>query len=79
MSKPGVFKNNSPQHQILHQNSGQGYSALFRIISHRHPTLGKHPHLLIQSPPVQLVTETVAQHYQHYTNYIITGAFLKEN
>ena len=47
MSKSNVFKKNSPQYQILHQNLGHGYSALFQIITLDHPTLGKFPHLLI--------------------------------
>ena len=39
MAKLSVFKKHSPQHQILHQNSGQGYAALFQIISDHHPVL----------------------------------------
>ena len=34
MSKSSVFKKNSLQHQILHQNPDKGYNALFQIISH---------------------------------------------
>ena len=79
MSKPNVFKKNSPQHQILHQNLGQGYSTLFQIIYHRHPTLGKLPHLLIRAPPVQLAAETVAQYFQHCNKYIFTRASLEDN
>ena len=79
MLKPNVVKKNSPQHQILHQNLSQGYSALFRIISHQHPTLGKYPRLLIQSPPVQLAAEAIAQYYQHNNDFIATPAFLEEN
>ena len=79
MSKPGVFKKDSPQHQILYQNSGQGYIALFRIISHHHPVTDKHPHLLICSTPVQLTFETNTQYFQHYNIYINLPAFLEEN
>ena len=79
MSKSGVFKKNSPQHQILHKNSGQGYTALFQIITCQHPVLGQHPHLLICSPPMQLIDKTVAQYYQHYNNFVNTRAFLEEN
>ena len=59
MSKLNVFKKGLPQHQILYQNPGQGYTALFQIISCRHLTLGKYPHLFIQAPPVQLIGETL--------------------
>ena len=34
MSKSSVFKKNSPQQHILHQNPGQSYTTLFQIISH---------------------------------------------
>ena len=60
MSKSSVFKKNSLQQQILHQNPGEGYTALFQIISHQHLTFGKYPHLLIRSPPTQLIDKTVA-------------------
>ena len=43
MSKSGVFKKHSLQHQILNQTPGQGYAALFQIISNQHPVLGRHP------------------------------------
>ena len=79
MPKLGVSKKDSLHHQILHQNPGQGYIALFQIISHHHPVIGKHPHLLICSLPVQLAFETVAQHFQHYSNYINLRAILEEN
>ena len=79
MSKSSVFKKNSPKQQILHQNPSQSYTALFRIISHQHPTLGKHPHCLIRSPHTQLIDNTVAQYSQHYNDFVRTRAFLKEN
>ena len=79
MSKSGVFKNNSTQHQILHQNPGQGYTTLFHIISDQRHVLGRHPHLLICSPPTQLLAKTVAHYYQYYNHYVNTRAFLEEN
>ena len=79
MSKSSVFKKNSPQQQILHQNPGQGYTALFQIISHQHPTLGQHPHLLICSLPMQLFDEAVTKYSQYYNNFVNTRAFLEEN
>ena len=79
MSKSSVFKGNSQQQQVLHQNPDQGYTALFQIISYQHPTLGQHPHLLFRSPPTQLIDETVAQNSQHYNDFVNTRAFLEEN
>ena len=79
MTKLSVFKKHLLQHQILHRNSGQGYAALFQIISNKHPVLGRRPHLLIRSPPIQLAAKTVAQYFQHYHNFISTRAFLEEN
>ena len=38
ITKPNVFKKNSPQHQILHYNSSQGYSTLLRNIFHHQAT-----------------------------------------
>ena len=74
-----MFKRNSPHHQILHQNPGQGYTTLFHIVFDQHPILRRHPHLLICSPPMQLIAKTVAQYYQHYNDFVNTCAFLEKN
>ena len=63
----------------MNQNPGQGYAALFQIISDQHPVLGRHPRLLICSSPRQLVAKTIAQYYEHYNDFINTRAFLEEN
>ena len=59
MTKANVFKKDSPQYNILYQNSGDGYAALFQILSTDHPTLSRFPYLLIRAPPSQLATDTV--------------------
>ena len=79
MTKASVFKKHSPQYNILYQNPGDGYSALYQILAVDHPTLGKFPHLLIQAPPDQLAADTVAQYYQHYIDFIHIQGFLEAN
>ena len=85
MLKLGVFKKYPPQHQILYQNPGQGYIAIFQILSRNHPVTVKYPHLLIPSPPFllsppfQLASETLAKYFQHFLDYIDLRAFLDEN
>ena len=79
MAKSSVFKKHSPQHQILHQKSSRGYTALFQIISDNHPILSQYPHLLICAKPTQLAAKTMAQYFQHYHDFINTRAFLEEN
>ena len=70
MTKTNVFKKHSPQFNILHQNPGDGYGALFQILFVDHPTLSKFPYLLIRAPPSQLAPDTVAQYYQHYIDFM---------
>ena len=46
-SRGNVFKKGTPQYTLLHQNTGNGYAALFQIIQHSHPTLSRFPLLEI--------------------------------
>ena len=79
MTKGKVFKTNTNEYNILHQNPGDGYTALFQILSSSHPTLSRFPLLSIRSPPVQIATKTVAVYYQYYTDYISLRCFLENN
>ena len=63
LTKGKCFKQNSLKYDILHQNPGDGYAALFQILSPSHLTLSHHPSLLTQLPPVQLPTETVVMYF----------------
>ena len=55
---------------ILYQNPGDGYTALFQILTPATPTLSRFPYLLICAPPSQLATDTIAQYFQHYIDFI---------
>ena len=79
MTKTSVFKKDSPQRNILNQNPGDGYAALFQILTPSHPTLSRFPYLLICAPPTQIATETVAMYFQHYIDFIGLRGFLEEN
>ena len=79
MTKGKVFKPNTNEYNILHQNPGDGYAALYQILSSSHPTLSPFPSLSIRSPPVQIATETVTMYYQHYIDYIHLRCFLENN
>ena len=70
MTKASVFKKDSPQWNILYQNPGDEYAALFQILTPAHPTLSRFPYLLIRAPPSQIATETVAQYFQHYIDFM---------
>ena len=79
MTKGKVFKTNTDEYNILHQNPGDGYAAIFQILSASHPTLSRFPFLSIRYTPVQIATETVAMYYQHYVDFISLQCFLEDN
>ena len=43
MTKGRVFKIYTNEYNVLHQNPGDGYAALFQILSSSHPTLSRFP------------------------------------
>ena len=53
--------------------------ALFRILSLHHPMTSTHSHLLIQSPFTQLASETFAEYFQHYLDFINLQALLDQS
>ena len=74
-----VFKYGTLQHTTLMQNSGNGYNALFQIISPYHPTLSNRASLLVRNPPSQTNLETLAMYYLRYLDYLGVRAFLEES
>ena len=76
MTKGQVFKKGTPQHTTLYQNAGDGYAAIYQILTPDHPTLSRFPSLLVRIPPSQVTTETVAQYYLHYIDFYGTWQFL---
>ena len=79
MTKGNVFKKGTPQHTTLYQNAGNGYTALYQILTPDHPTLSRFLSLLVCNPPSQITTETVAQYYLHYIDFMGLQGFLEEN
>ena len=79
MTKAIIFKKDAPQWNILYQNPGDGYTALFRILTPAHSTLSRFPYLLISAPPTQIATETVAMYFQHYIDFMGFQGLLEEN
>ena len=78
LSKGSVFKKGTLQHTTLLQNAGDGYAALYQILSPNHPTLSNFSSLLVRTPPSQTTTETVAQYYLRYIDFLELCAFLEE-
>ena len=72
-----AFKQGTLQHATLLQNAGNGYAALFQIISPHHPTLSNKASLLVRTPPSQTLAETIAQYYLRYLDYLELRAFLE--
>ena len=64
---------------MVNQNTDKECMALFQILSLDHPVQCMYPHLLIQALPTQLVSETVAEYFQHYLDFLHLRAFLKKN
>ena len=73
-----VFKHGTLQHATLLQNAGNGYAALFQIISPHHPTLSNRASLLVRNPPSHTLLETIAMYYLRYLDYLEVRAFLEE-
>ena len=52
---------------------------IHRLLATNHPVQCLRPNLLVRSPPLQLESDTVAQYFQHYKDFIDLRAFLEGN
>ena len=75
ISKPKVFFKNSPQQRIIEQNFGCGYVALYQLITADHPVASSSPSLIVWSPLTQSPTQTLAQYFIVYVDYMDLQAY----
>ena len=79
VSKDKIFKRDSVQRHIIELNYGKGYEALHHLIAPDHPINSTYPAATVQLPLSQLPTQTLAQYFHNYLNFLLMRVYLENN
>ena len=76
ISQAKCFPKSSHSRSTVLDNYGQGYAALYAIISSEHPEVVAQPSLLVTYPPRQQPTEPIGQYFHAYLDHLEMKAYI---
>jgi len=76
ISQAKCFPKSSHSRSTILDNYGQGYAALYAIISSSHPEVIAQPSLLVTYPPKQAALEPIGQYFHAYLDYLEMKAYI---
>jgi len=78
ISKDSIFPKDSPAKDTVLDHYGEGYAALYNIISSSHPEVVARPALLVTSPPTQQMTHSIGKYHGIYCDYLKQKAYIDD-
>ena len=76
ISQTKCFPKNSHSRSTILDNYGEGYAALYAIISSGHPEVVAQPSLLVTYPPKQGASEPIGQYFHAYLDHLEMKAYI---
>ena len=76
ISQAKCFLKSSHSRSTILDNYGQGYAALYAIISSGHPEVVSQPSLLVTYPPKQGTSDPIGQYFHAYLDYLEMKAYI---
>jgi len=78
ISKDSIFPKDSAAKDTVLDHYGEGYAALYNIISSSHPEVVARPALLVTSPPTQQPTDSIGKYHGIYCDYLQLKAYIDD-